>query len=114
MKKILVYKNEHGYGPKTRPDISVGDEPQIISDDGAINTSVRVVQVPRKTAGTRCILCSMARIDNNTGNVSCWCNSQSLSPQEHRSICTIRSESMDGVPGIYTIFKQIGAVLEEL
>jgi hypothetical protein len=115
MKKIIVYKNERGYGPLTRPTIAIGDELEIVSDDGVINTRVRVVQVPDHKAGVRCVMCSMADTTDD-GIRQCLCNAAHLRAHLsiESSVCTLNPSTMQGELGIYTIFKQIGEEMEEL
>lgn len=115
MKRIEVYKNDYGYGPCIRPTIAIGDELEIVSDDGVINTRVRVIQVPDHKAGGRCVMCSMSDTTDD-GIRQCLCNATHLRRQmpPRTSVCTIKPSTMQGELGIYSIFKQIGEEMEEL
>lgn len=115
MKRLEVYKNDYGYGPCTEPTIEIGDELEIVSDDGEINTRVRVIQVPEHKASARCLMCSMVGTTDD-GIRQCLCNAVHLRRDLFRgtSVCTIRPGIMQPGLGIYAVFRQIGKEMEEL
>lgn len=115
MRKLTVYKNDDGYGPKRRPRIKPGSVRNLVSEDGAVNRIVKAVQVPDNKAGNRCADCDLNVGSTDLGQIKCLCNNHSL-VGEHVwtvSICTLKSPRTPG-GGVYVVFKDLDKVMESL
>lgn len=115
MRKLTVYKNDDGYGPKRRPRIKPGSVRNLVSEDGDVNRLVKAVQVPENKAGNRCANCDLNAGDTNRGSIKCLCNSRSLVGEKPwtRSICTLKPSRVTG-DGVFVVFKDLDKVMESL
>lgn len=115
MRKLIVYKNNDGYGPKRRPKLKPGDIRNLVSGDGSVNRLVKAVQVTDKKAGTRCSDCDLNAGDTNLGSIKCLCNSHSLVGKDPwtMSICTLKPSRLTG-EGVFVVFKDLDKVMESL
>ena len=116
MRKLTVYKNRDGYGPKRRPKLMPGDVRNLISNDGTINKLIKVIQVPESQAGGRCSFCDLnvGSIDNGL-TVVCLCNNESLRTKSSPypvSVCTLKPSGECG--GVFVVFKDLGKAMESL
>lgn len=115
MRKLTVYKNKEGYGPKRRPKLMPGDVRNLVSDDGTINKIIKVIQVPQADAGSRCNRCDLNAGSSNTGSTICLCNNDSLRTKRTKypvSVCTLRPWGV--YEGTYVVFKDLSKVMENL
>ena len=116
MRRLTVYKNTDGYGPKRRPKLLPGDVRNLVSDDGTINKVIKAVAVDADRAGNRCRFCDLNIGENNHSGIICICNSDNLRSTKHTwpvSICTLRA-SNDISGGVFVVFKDLSKVMEDL
>ena len=116
MRKLTVYKNGDGYGPKRRPKLMPGDVRNLVSDDSTINKIIKAIQVPESKAGGRCKFCDLnaGSIDNGL-TVVCLCNNDSLRTKRSPypvSVCTLRPSGEYG--GVFVVFKDLSKIMEDL
>ena len=112
MRRLTVYKNGSGYGPKRRPKLMPGDVRNLVSDDGTINKVIKAVAVDNNRAGGRCRLCDLNIGENPPYHTLCICNSDNLKSDRHPwpvAICTIRASD-----GVFVVFKDLSKIMEDL
>lgn len=116
MRRLTVYKNGQGYGPKRRPKIMPGDIRNLVSDDKTINKIIKAVQVPDDKAGGRCEFCDLNAGSTNTGHITCLCNAENLKSRRRHwpvSICTLK-QSGEYSDGVFVVFKDLSKIMENL
>ena len=116
MRKLKVYKNEDGYGPKRRPKLMPGDVLNLVSDDGTINKVIKAIAVDIKRAGNRCRFCDLNIGENPNSHIICICNSDNLKSDKHpwpAAICTLRASDAYS-DGVFVVFKDLSKILEDL
>ena len=116
MRKLTVYKNGNGYGPKRRPKLMPGDVRNLISEDGTINKVIKAIAVTGDRAGNRCRLCDLNIGENPPSGTLCICNSYNIKSNRHPwpvAICTLRA-SDDISEGVYVVFKDLSKIMESL
>ena len=112
MKKLTVYKNGDGYGPKRRPKLMPGEVRNLASDDGTVNKIIKAIQVPQSQAGGRCKFCDL---NVGTNSVLCLCNNESLRTKRSPypvSVCTLVPSGI--YEGVFVVFKDLSKVMEDL
>lgn len=115
MRKLTVYKNVDGYGPKRRPKLRPGAVRNLVSDDGVVNKLVKVIRVPADKAGDRCADCDLNAGGRDCSSIMCLCNSHSLEGGDSMSfsICTLKP-SRGYNDGVFVVFKDLDKVMESL
>ena len=116
MRRLTVYKNGQGYGPKRRPKIVPGDIRNLVSDDKTINRIIKAVQVPGSKAGGRCEFCDLRVGSSNNSHIPCICNAENLRSERHPwpiSICTLKKSGVYS-DGVYVVFKDLSKIMENL
>lgn len=115
MRKLTVYKNSEGYGPKRRPKLKPGDVRNLVSDDGTINKIIKVIQVSKPDAAGRCNRCDLNAGSRNTDSTVCLCNNYSLRSKRTKypvSVCTLPPWGV--YYGTYVVFKDLSKIMEDL
>ena len=116
MRRLRVYKNGDGYGPKRRPKLMPGDVRNLVSDDGTINKVIKSISVDRNKAGNRCMFCDLNIGENPNSHTICICNSDNLKSDRHPwpvSICTLRPSDAYS-DGVFVVFKDLSKIMEDL
>ena len=116
MRKLTVYKNGDGYGPKRRPKLMPGDVRNLVSDDGTINKVIKAIAVDINRAGDRCRFCDLNIGKNPNSHTICLCNSDNLNSDRHPgpvAICTLRASDAYSY-GVFVVFKDLSKIMEDL
>lgn len=115
MKTVVCTKNTTGFGPAQRPNLNVGEVFKCVLMPGGTEITL-VTCLVTNDAGNRCRICDMRRdSDRDDGTWDCWINNRNLPPEDRlfRSICTLEVAGFPG-QGVYTVFKNVDSLLEEL